>query len=144
MPVRVIITKGIEAGLRSLLDDSPNLEAGQKAAREILGKMEAASKQRGLPCQVFLDVVGKYRRIVLPKYAGAEGDYKRLAATLRRLGVTEPNAHALGAYLRAQTKWQDVTLDSLTRNLPSWLARALDSGSPIPAIPSADKMWEDE
>lgn len=130
-------------GLEALISDPPDVAAGQAAAKEILARAQATQKL-GMPCQVFLDIVCKYRRIVLPTYAGAGEDYKRLAAALRRVGVTEGNAHALGAYLRSQTKWQDVTLDALTRNLNSWMARALDAGAPIPAIPSADKMWEDE
>lgn len=146
MPSKVIITKRVEADLRAYVE---RFERGEEtggavpAAMEILERLSASRAQPvGIAPQVFLDAVQKHCKILLPQHGGAQREYGFLAKKLRELDVTREQAEAVGQYIGAQTKWQPPTLDSLARNLPSWLTRAMASPQKTPTIPGRE--WDDE
>lgn len=90
---------------------------------------KAATKQptTGLDVKTLIVTLNPYRPVILPQHGDKESVYARLQKALTKYRVTPEQAHALGAWLKAQSWMHDLTVDMLTRNLGGWLDRALAS-----------------
>lgn len=79
----------------------------------------------------------------------AGGMWARAQKTINRLGMTEEHAEALARWMGGQITWKTpVTLDMLTKNLETWLAKAHGYGTakaPGARAPAQfTRKWEED
>lgn len=128
MATTVRISKALEASLRL----AASLRADVVELVEVVTLIDKAQAKRrdsgagpALSVSAFVDVVKQYRPVILPQHADKEGVYARLSKALQKCGVTTEQAHALGAWLKAQAWPPELTVEYLTRSLGESLSKAL-------------------